>query len=80
MENITFNTLPSAVQKLTEQMDCIEALLLQERGPQLINFMSIDEVAALLGLAKGTIFQKFFKAEIPHFKQGRKLRFSRTDI
>jgi len=77
---ITFDQLPQAVQLMAEQMNRIEALLISQQPAQLADIMSIDEVAALLGLAKGTIFQKVYKAEIPHFKQGRKLRFSRADI
>lgn len=77
---MTFDQLPAAVESLAAKMDRIEALLLKERVPELPDLMSTIEVAAMLGLAPATITQKVWKGEIPHFKQGRKLRFSRADV
>lgn len=42
--------------------------------------LSVEEVAAYLNLAVGTIYNRVSRNEIPHVKLGRSVRFRRTDI
>lgn len=43
-------------------------------------FLSIDEVATLINLAKATIYALCSSAKIPHIKKGKRLYFLRADI
>ena len=42
--------------------------------------LTVQEAADYLGYAKGTIYQKVSKGEIPHVKLGRAVRFRRRDL
>jgi excisionase family DNA binding protein len=42
--------------------------------------LTVDEVARYLGLAKGTIYNKVHRREIPFFKVGRAVRFRRSKL
>ena len=77
---MTFEQLPLAVESLSTKIDAILAILESERNTELKDIITIAEAAEILCLAKGTITQKVYRNEIPHFKQGRKLRFSRADL
>lgn len=44
------------------------------------DFISIEQAAQLLGLAKGTLYQKCHKREIPYFKRGSLLFFSKKEL
>jgi excisionase family DNA binding protein len=41
-------------------------------------YLSVDETARLVGCSKKTLYSK--SCQIPHFKQGKYLKFSRTDV
>jgi len=43
-------------------------------------FLSIDETAKLINLKKSTIYGLVHKNDIPHFKNGKKLRFQKREI
>lgn len=80
MNDFTFNDLPMAVQKLFEKVEIIERLLLSERTVPVDDLMNIDEAAEFLDFKKNTIYVKVCRGELPHFKQGGRLRFSRKDL
>jgi excisionase family DNA binding protein len=42
--------------------------------------LTVQEAADYLGYAKGTVYQKVSKGEIPHVKLGRSVRFRRRDL
>ena len=63
--------------------ELLQKLLLQER--QTINtsereYLNIKEASELIFLAVPTIYGLVSKREIPHFKRGKKLYFSRPDL
>ena len=80
MESLTYNDLPVAISGLIDQMNRIEALLLEARPDPELDMMTIQEVSAMLGIKTGTILNKACAREIPYFKQGKSLRFSRKDL
>ncbi len=42
--------------------------------------MTVDEVAAFTGLAKGTIYIKTMRGLIPHYKRDKRVFFDRNEI
>lgn len=42
--------------------------------------MTAEEAARYLGFAKGTIYQKVSKGEIPYLKLGHSVRFRRSEL
>lgn len=80
MEKITFNDLPEAVEKLIAQLARIENILLNERTVPVDDLMNIDQAAEFLDFKKNTLYVKVCRGELPHFKQGSRLRFSRKDL
>lgn len=53
-------------------------LAAREKEPDAI--LSPDQLAALLGVPKGWIYERVSLGEIPHFKAGKYLRFRRSAI
>lgn len=42
--------------------------------------LTVDEVASLLGLSRNTVYKLAKESQLPSYRIGRKLRFSRSDI
>ena len=80
MSTITFNDMPVALSGIIDQMNRIEAMLKLERPEPESDILNIDQAAELLGWAVSTIYQKINRLELPHYKQGSSLRFSRKDL
>jgi len=43
-------------------------------------FLGVDEAASFLGIAKATLYGKCSKLLVPHFKQGKKLYFQKSEL
>ena len=84
IENVTFESLPSAVATLTNQVQELRKLVLNQQGnlqPKGHNdFLTIKEAGDLLNLAKATIYSKVSKGELPAMKRGKKLYFSKAEL
>jgi excisionase family DNA binding protein len=50
------------------------------RTPKDPDVMSADQVAAWLGMGRRQVYEAAARGELPHFRTGRTLRFSRTKI
>lgn len=81
---VTYNTLPAAVQRLQEQLDRIEKklnlLLRDESEKEDGEFIFVEEAATMLGVTKMTMYNKVSQRQIPAYKFGRRLQFKRKDI
>lgn len=83
--NILFESLPSQVEGLIEEVKAVKALLLEMKnipinGEEVIG---IDEVCKKTKYAKNTIYQYVNQNKIPYHKPehgGRKLIFFRSEI
>ncbi len=81
---VTYNTLPAAVQRLQEQLDRIErklevvSSLQDQKEPD--EFIGVEETARLLGVVKATMYNKVSARKIPTYKYGRKLKFKRSEV
>ncbi len=84
METITFEQLPLAVAELSNKLENIERLLLENRkqqsSEQSENFLTIQEAAELLNLSVPTIYSKVSRGELPVMKRSKRLYFSRSEL
>jgi len=72
-------------QKITNDLNEIKYLILklnlvQTKEEPEADILNVQEASKLLNLATATIYNKVNKKEIPHFKKGKKLYFSKTGI
>ncbi len=82
--NLTFNDLPRAVTRLTNEVSELKSLLLkkQESTPtkEAEQLLTIKEASDFLKLSVPTIYSKVSKNELPYMKQGKRLYFSSTEL
>lgn len=83
-ENISFENLPKAVQKLNEKLSKIEQLLIfntskkeQENKDQLL---TVEQAADFLSLSVPTIYSKISRGELPNYKRGKRVYFTRNSL
>ena len=83
-EKLSFDYMPSAIFKLSKQLENIEKLLLnkinfqpQEQPDKLL---TVHEAADLLCLTVPTIYGKVSKGELPHMKRSKRLYFSTLEL
>ncbi len=83
MKEISFDQLPEAVNKLNEKLENIEQILLnkstkeQEREDEIL---SVEQAAEFLGLSKPTLYSKNSRGELPYFKRGKRVYYSKNDL
>lgn len=86
---ITFNNLPEAVKHLIKDVEEIKNLLLNQSVSKkpIINkegaekeFLNVEDVAKILGIEKGTVYNLTHKRQIPFFKRGGRIYFDRVEI
>lgn len=84
MENLSFENLPKAVNQLSQKIDSIQKLLIENSELQPQNqperLMTVDEAADFLTLSKPTIYSKCSRGELPYMKRGKRLYFSLTEL
>ncbi len=84
IENLTFEQLPQAVTRLTNEISEIKKLLLEKKEKQQTKepekLLTIQEAADLLNLTVPTIYSKVSKREIPFMKGGKRLYFSSAEL
>jgi len=80
-ENITFDNLPAAIGRIEAQVSQLRAEIKGlKQTPLEDDLLDVKEAAKYLNLAVATIYIKASKREIPHLKQGKKLRFLKSDL
>lgn len=82
MESLTFESLPAAVTRLSEQIEKIERLILQSNAPeqQADELLTVQQAAKLLNLATPTVYSLISKGKLPYMKQSKRVYFSRTEL
>ena len=81
--NLTFNDLPRAVTKLTNEVSELKSLLLkkQENAPNKTEqLLTIKEASDFLKLSVPTLYSKVSRNELPYMKQGKRLYFSSIEL
>ncbi|MBE7687847.1 helix-turn-helix domain-containing protein [Tenacibaculum finnmarkense] len=80
---ITFENLPTVLNEVLELQKELKNLLLSEdtsSQPELETPLNIKQVSKLTELSVPTIYLYVSGRKIPHYKQGNKLRFFKSDI
>lgn len=84
IEKITFESLPLAVTMLTNKVNELKEMLLEDRASNSVEeserFLNIQEASKFLNLAKPTLYTKVSKREIPFMKRGKRLYFSKSEL
>jgi predicted DNA-binding transcriptional regulator AlpA len=84
MQEITFETLPKAVQTITEQLQVLTAKIDNLPTPEIPKqeldenrYVDINEIRQTIFTqwAKQTIYNKCYKGELPHSRIGARLMF-----
>lgn len=81
MEQISFEQMPAAICRIESELYRLrlEVMKLRQVDPP-DELLDVTEAAKYLNLAKQTVYIKVSKREIPHIKQGKKLRFLKSDL
>lgn len=82
MKPFTFDQIPKLMGKLFDKIEHIEMLLkgLNNEPVMEDQLLTIAEASKLLNLSVATLYSKVSKNEIPVFKKGKKLYFSKAEL
>lgn len=81
--DLTFNDLPTAVTRLTNEISELKSLLLKKAEaptPKTEQLLTIKEASEFLKLSVPTLYTKVSRNELPFMKQGKRLYFSSTEL
>ena len=82
--SLTFDQLPEAVTRLTNEVSELKSLLIQKQAEPITKeaerLLSIKEASEFLKLTVPTIYSKVSKNKLPYMKQGKRLYFSSTEL
>lgn len=81
--NLKLEDLPEAVseilvrlEKIEEQLNNLQPLEKEEEE----EFINVNQAANFLQIAKSTLYGKIFRGEIPCYKPGQRLYFSKQEL
>lgn len=81
---ITFESLPSIVKELVDEIGELKNLLKEHISPtptiQNDNLIGIDEACKILRRKKSTIYHLVRDGELPHYKTGKMLEFRPSEL
>lgn len=81
---LTFDQLPNAVTKLTQEVNELKNLLLQKQDQQPAEpteqLLTVQEAADFLTLSVPTIYSKVSRGELPVMKRSKRLYFSNIEL
>lgn len=85
MSDLTFEQLPKAVSEIKTKLDTIEKLLQltleQKSSSQIVEeYVTLKQLSKILYLSVPAVYEYVRRREIPYYKFGKLLYFSRTEI
>ena len=82
MEKLTFDILPGAIKEILKKLNDIEQILFmkKEEENKFSEIMDVQEAGLFLKLTKSTIYTKVSRGELPAFKSGKRLLFSKAEL
>ena len=82
MKNYTFDQLPAFMKNIDERLERMEELLNKTFRPEISDeeYVSAKNASVLLNFALSTLYSKVCRREIPFYKQGNRLYFSRNEL
>ena len=82
--NLTFNDLPTAVNRLTNEVSELKRLFIQKQAEPPTNeaekLLTIKEASEFLKLSVPTLYSKVSRNKLPYMKQGKRLYFSSIEL
>ncbi|RQO37648.1 DNA-binding protein [Chryseobacterium sp. KBW03] len=78
----TFDQIPNILKRIEERLDSLEEILLdriQNEMPEL-DFVDAKEACKILKLSLPTLYSKVCLREVPFYKKGNRLHFSKTEL
>ena len=82
MEELSFDKLPKAVAKLSNEVGEIKRILLQskDQNPQEDQLLNVKEAAGFLELSVPTVYGYVQRKQIPVMKKHKRLYFSKKEL
>ena len=74
---VTKEALLAFANQLRQEKTANEVMASSSQEEELLSF---EEMCEFLGIAKSTGYQRISRAEIPHFKKGRRLYFRKSEL
>lgn len=80
--NYTFDEIPNILKRIESRLDKIEEILLDRIQKELPEkeFISAREACKILKLSLPTLYSKVCLRELPYYKKGNRLYFSKTEL
>lgn len=77
IQKINIEEFKSLIASIVEET--LEKKLFSTTTPEK-EILNVEEAADFLGIAKSSVYRKVSNREVPHFKKGSKLYFSKPDL
>ncbi|ASE62009.1 DNA-binding protein [Chryseobacterium indologenes] len=78
----TFDQIPNILKRIEERLDKIEEILLDriQNEPTDIEFIGAMEACKILKISLPTLYSKVSLREVPFYKKGNRLHFSKAEL
>lgn len=82
MKNYTFDEMPNLLAKIEKRLDKIENILSENSSTtnSELDYIDAQKACEILKFTKATLYSKVCKRELPFYKQGNRLYFSRAEL
>jgi excisionase family DNA binding protein len=85
MQQVTYNSMPEALQLIAERLEAVHRLLSEGHEPQPQQqpeneLLTIQGAAEFLRLSVPTIYAKVNRRELPFMKRSKRLYFDKTEL
>lgn len=82
MKNYTFDEMPNLLAKIEKRLDKIEEILSENSSAtnSEVDYIDAQKACEILKFTKPTLYSKVCKRELPFYKQGNRLYFSKAEL
>lgn len=85
MQQVTYNTIPDALQLITDRLEAVHRILTEGSEPQPSKqpeeeLLTIQGAAEFLRLSVPTIYAKVHRRELPFLKRSKRLYFEKAEL
>ena len=78
--DITHNNLPAAIQFLIAEVNELKLLLKGSPHEPEDEFVTVAQLVTIIKKEKPTIYKMLERGELPHYRQGRRVVFLKSEI
>ena len=78
----SFEQMPNILKRIEDRLDKIEEILIDRIQNELpeIDFIGAQEACEILKISLATLYSKVSLREVPYYKKGNRLHFSKTEL